>query len=156
MKMKNLAILSLFFTIFLFGCEQQQLGTLPYIQPISPQQDLIASNGVYQLRFFVVNPTINTFIGNLTYKFDTNCLSMSNAQRTIYGGYEYGQGVQVSPKSQFGVTKEFTYTTFDQYNRPIQPERPQCLQTPLKVTVSLFDAGGGSRGSQDFFVTISQ
>lgn len=156
MKKRILVLPALFLSIFLFGCEQQQLGTLPYIQPVSPQQDLIATNGVYQLRFFVVNPTVNTFIGNLTYKFDTNCLSMRNAQRTIYGDYEYTQGVQVKPKSQFGVTKDFIYTTFDQYNRPTQSERPECLQRSLKVTVSLFDAGGDSRGSQDFFVTISQ
>ena len=149
-----LIVFGLFITLFLVSCQQEPI--LPYIQAISPSQDLMAFNGNYELKFFVVNPTINTFIGNLTYKFDTNCLSMRDAQRSIYGNYEYTQGIQINPKSQSGVTKEFTYTTFDQYNRPTQPERPQCLQTPLKVTVSLFDAGGGFRGSQDFSVTITK
>ncbi len=156
MKSRNTIISLLFFAVFLFGCDQQQqLGTLPYIQPVSPQQDLMSLNGVYQLRFFVVNPTVNTFVGNLTYTFDPNCLSMSNVYLTL-GSYEYNQSVQVKPKSQFGVTREFTYTTFDQYNRPNLPERPECLQKPLKLTVSLYDTGGDLRGSQDFFVTVSQ
>ena len=143
--------------LLIVGCETinsggSGSGLLPYIQPVSPQQDLISVSGVYELKFFVVNPTVNTFIGDLTYKFDTTCLSTKG----ISGNQKDTGGVQISPKSQFGITREFTYTTFDQYNRPTKPERLECLQRPLKVTVSLFDAGGDSRGSQDFFVTVSQ
>jgi len=94
------------FAIFLVGCETTTTNQLPYISPVSPTQDLLSANGDYELKFFVVNPTINTFIGNLSYGFDENCLTMDNVHWDSYNRRVYTQGVQVNPKSQFGITKE--------------------------------------------------
>ena len=154
MKKLKIIILNLF-VLFVFGCARQQSlqSLLPYIEPITQKQDIISVAQTYSLKFFVVNPTINTFVGNLTYKYDANCLNIMNGGNV--------DNVEVRPKNKRAFTKDFTFRYIDQHGRLIDQygreiETSECLQKPLQLAVYLYDKGGDFRGSADFILTVTQ
>ena len=153
-KIKNLylAILGLF--IFVVGCEVYPPtqggsgGSLPYILSVSPKQDIMSVDEPYNLKFFVVNPMISSFIGNLTYKYDITCFRIEGSNT---------EGVQVNPKSQLGYTKTFKHNTGQSNVYPYREGiRTECLQKVSQISVYLYDAGGDLRSSAEFLVTQTQ
>lgn len=149
MKRNKLYFIALILLIFfVVGCGQQ-LTSLPYIKVVSSKQSVKPATSPYTIEFFVVNPMVSTFIGNLTYKYDTSCLS-------VRGGIRNTEPIQVLPKSEYGVSKEFFHASRDQYGNVVGQVRTECLQKPLEIFVYLYDAGGDFRGSETFILTLTQ
>jgi len=110
-----------------------------YLELTSPQTDIMSNNEPYQLKYFVINPTANTFIGDIDYEFDEQCLQIWNNQNT---------DIQVTPQ-------EYRRAIIQQIQFRSNANRDNCIQRPLKVTISIQDAGGDVKDSFDISLTVT-
>lgn len=125
---KTALVLSLVILVFLSGCES--LNPPKYLQPVSPSEDITQQNQPYYLKFFVVNPTQNTFTGTIEYQFNSKCIST----------YPSSDIIDVTPQEyKKPITKQFNYLT---ENSRYGQDTNQCFQTPLRITAVLKDKGG--------------
>lgn len=135
MKLRYLIIGLLFIIPMLItGCTSNQ----KYLQLTSAQDDISSQNQPYQLKFFVINPTDNTFTGQLIYSYDKSCLSTSDSEP-----------IEVTPKEyRKAIVKQFSYNSgYSNQN--------SCLQKPLVITVSIEDKGGDIKDTFSTKLTIT-
>lgn len=136
-------------SFMLVGCEEQK--ALPYIEKTTSDQSIIKAEETFSLKFFVINPTVNTFVGNITYQFEGKCLSVIESK---------SDNVEVRPNGKNAFVKEFEYMGREKryYGGDVHYEVKEisdCIQTPLKISVSLYDKSGYIRDNQEFYVTIT-
>jgi len=130
----------LFLILFLFlvGCEK---ALNIHIQADIPKENIISSDETFRLKYFIVNPTINTFVGHLNYKYEDSCLNIV--------GTSINESIEVNPKDKIAIVKEFNY-------HPSRSRNVGCIQVPLKVNVILEDRSGLLRDSYETTLTITQ
>lgn len=122
--------------MFLTGCTNQV-----YVQKSVLQETIINKDTIYSLSYVVVNPTDYTFVGNISYDYNKDCLMLR-------GSPEIDQ-VEVSPKKsvngQFFKVREFQYRYRREPNSFGAEQVPpvNCFQTPFKITIHLYDRNGG-------------
>lgn len=127
------------FLILIAGCTTQ---TEKYLQLTSEKEQIITTQDSYDLKFFVKNPTINTFTGTVEYQYNDKCLKSSRIK----------EEVEITPKQQQkGIINTVSY---NQYGYPNPPD--VCFQTPLRVTVILKDKGGDIKDFFDVQLTIAK
>ena len=141
---KAVIVIIMLFAIFLFGCSQFGNNS-PFITPLSPKEVIRPVTSSYLVEFYVSNPTTNTISANITYKYD-KCLTTDGGDK---------QPVQLPQNDRLAYSKEFYHVKLDQYGRPYNSIRSECLQKPLKISVELRDAGGDLRSTADFVVTLT-
>lgn len=132
----------------LAGCKEQII--LPYIERTTPPEgDIIQAAEPFKLKFFVVNPTVNTFVGKIVYTFDNKCLDATQGN---------SEEVEVSPNNKKAFVKEFTYKgrEYSGTNFYTIKEIPECLQRSLKISASLSDKSGFARDNKDFLLAITR
>src|SRR3989338_2755862 len=134
-------------SIILSGCIFQQQLNFPTIQETSPLSDITSAKNPYRMKFFIHNPSINTFTGNLTYKYDNNCVSNPKGFQGIIS-----EVIEINPNGKLGIEKEFTPVKANYYDEKAKPE---CIQKPLKFSVLLHDKSGEFRDSAEFTLTIT-
>lgn len=133
----KITIMFLFIVMILImgaGCEN---STQKYLEFSENQNPIIRGNENYNLKFFVFNPTQNTFVGTIEYEYDEGCISTSSNIDEI----------EITPKEyKKAEIKSFSYNT---------GLRSQiCLQKPLKITTILKDKGGEIKAKFDVSLTI--
>lgn len=138
---KKYASLLVIFTFLFAACTPQQ-PTLPYIEPTTPQENIMKVAESFSVKHFVVNPTVNTFVGNVTYRFDEKCLYPTNGNV---------DEVEVMPNGKRAFAKDFRYREPDRFSS----EQRNCLQVPIKISADLYDKSGQLRDNEIFFVTIT-
>ena len=107
-----------------------------------PKENLISTQDTFQLKYSVVNPTKNTFIGNLNYKYEKECLNIV--------GLSFNETIEINPEDKKGVIKGFNYNA-NRYNRNIE-----CVQVPLKINVILYDKSGLLKDSYETIIRITE
>ena len=134
------------FISLLVGCTTTQL---PYIEKTILDKDIIIAEDPYQFKFYIYNPTVNTFVGSVNFTYDKRCW-------TATGGDS--NPIEIEPKGNRALAKEFVYKG-RQYIREgfyrIE-EVTGCLQTPLEISMILSDRSGETRDSEKVFVTITK
>jgi hypothetical protein len=115
---------------------------LTYLQLTSAKEQIIKQSETYDLKFFAINPTPNTFTGTIEYQYDKDCLSTSFASDDI----------EITPQQyRQAIIKTFSY---NQYGATRTKEN--CLQNPLRINVAIKDKGGETKDSFDVFLTIAE
>lgn len=138
MNIKLFLIMGVF--LLLVGCKKI---SSPYIEITTPSQDIIKYDETYALKFFVYNPTINTFVGSLNYTYAEKCLYIQGSQ---------SDEIEISPNTNKAIIKEFSYK--GKNNHP--DDSKECYQQPLKVSVFLSDKSGLARDNKVVYVTITK
>ncbi|MBI2664181.1 hypothetical protein HYX10_02460 [Candidatus Woesearchaeota archaeon] len=134
---KTISLLLLIFVIFIVGCQTQQ----PHLSAEGKTTDFITSKQEpFTMKFFLVNPTQNTFTGQIKYVYDKECLR----------GYPDEQDVEVTPQQyRIAITKDFEYYL---QNRN---DEEKCVNTPLQISATLQDKGGDIKSVLNVQLTIS-
>lgn len=133
--MKSKIYLIVIFLIFISGC-------IPlYIELATPKTDIITKSGSYEIKFFVNNPTDNTFTGNVEYQLDKKsgeCLSI----------WTKSENIEIPPRGRIAKNKQINY------QKPKNED--ECLNEQLRVTIQIKDKSGDIKGTKDVLLTVSQ
>ena len=115
---KTLAIVALILFL-LTACTQNSNITLQVNSRIG-QNNLIRQGETFRMEFFVYNPTVLTFTGKVAYVYNQNnqhCLvsDLQNEQINAQGGYFVNESIEIMPKGQQGVIRNFQYNNNIRY-----------------------------------------
>ncbi|MAG53066.1 MAG: hypothetical protein CMH62_03840 [Nanoarchaeota archaeon] len=133
--MKTIRLTFILLTLLLISGQSCVINS-DYLQPTSPSEDIITRNEIYTIRFFIKNPTQNTFIGKVEYQFDEKCLST----------FPKSEEVTITPQeSKKAMAKEFRTNSVNK----------ECSQKPQRVTVVIRDRGGDIKDSFDILLSIA-
>ena len=137
--MKKIIIISLFIMTILFsGCTKTNDIHFE-IDSLILSEKIIQQNDVYNLEFFIVNPTQNTFTGNIEYKYETSCLSSSGSS---------SENIEVNPNNKIGKVKKFIYNG--------RSSSTTCIQVPLKINILLYDKSGSLKDSFEAILRFTE
>ena len=123
------------FVIFIVGCVTTT-ETPKYLEFSENSNPIIRTGENYNLRFFVINPTQNTFTGELEYQYDNRCIWTSGSDE-----------VEITPK-------EYREAIVKSFSNSGRSNDETCFQTPIKITTILKDKGGEPKGKFDVLLTI--
>lgn len=141
--MKKIIFPTIFIAIlFLSACTTTPQGATLEVSEKVGKDNLIRSDETFRMELSVKNPTANTFVGNLTYTFNSKCLNIDLPY--VYSSSSsdiktYKENIEVAPQGKQGVIRILTPTgTADRYPKPL----PECLNLPLEISVTLYDRSG--------------
>ncbi|MCX6112539.1 MAG: hypothetical protein NTY22_04535 [Proteobacteria bacterium] len=107
----------------------------------------------FKISFNVINPGDTTFTGNIVYQYNKDCLQLEGANR--YDSNFPQETIKVPPKDtqpkKIAVIKQFSYVN---KNNPPQTDT-KCFQTPLRISVLLYDDSGKLMDSRGTTITIA-
>ena len=130
--MKQKIVLLCLLLFFVVGCDIQS----KYLQLTSPSEDIIQRDEDYTIRFFVSNPTENTFVGVLEYKYSSDCLRMTYMKEDI----------EISPNERKAKTVDISYEE--------RRNNDMCTKKAHRVSIELNDKSGTNKDTVDVLLSI--
>ena len=152
---KMIFISGLFLLIILVGCVENSNISLRVNDNIG-SNNLIRQGETFRMEFFVYNPTVLTFTGKVAYVYNQNrqhCLVSDLQEESInsQGGYFTNESIEINPKGQQGVIRNFQYNNNIRYP---YAEPSQCINVPIPLTLYVFDKSGLTVASYQTQITI--
>jgi hypothetical protein len=150
--MKKMIVVTMLFVLIVLTTACTVVLT-PTIEMTVPNENPIQKTDVFKMTFNVLNPQSTTFVGNITYQYNKQCLFLIGTN--TYDSKFPTESIKVPPKEvQSGKTvviKTFEYIDKDNRQRTTDT---QCLQTPLKISIFLYDASGKLMDAKGTTITI--